>query len=133
MFQRWPLNTGLTVYGNKIFSFYIYSSEGSIVGVYILELKATTVQTQNSVLQITVQAVQDVQADAGSSSDLIKAVNTQEIVITAVLGRLDILYPMSININVQTDTGSSPHEQLQSSCPRPVKHLFGPVNFSVFI
>ena len=81
----------MTVYGNKIFSFYIYSSPGSIVGVYILELKATTVQTQNSVLQITVQAVQDVQADAGSSSDLIKAVNTQEIVIAAVLGRLDIL------------------------------------------
>jgi hypothetical protein len=50
-----------------------------------------TVQTQNSVLQITKQAVLTVQANAGSSDDLIKAVNAQEIVIAAVLGRLDIL------------------------------------------
>jgi hypothetical protein len=75
----------------RYFHFYIYSSEGSIVGVYILELKAATVQTQNSVLQITKQAVLTVQANAGSSDDLIKAVNAQEIVIAAVLGRLDIL------------------------------------------
>ena len=82
-------------------------SEGSIVGVYILELKAATVQSQNSVLQITKQAVLTVQANAGSSDDLIKAVNAQEIVIATVLVTTT-LQPPTTTTQAQPTTTQAP-------------------------
>ena len=54
--------------------------------MYIIELKEDTVQTVDTVLQITKQAVQTVQADTTSSSDLIQAVIVQEITVNPVVG-----------------------------------------------